>query len=356
MNSFDSVIAEITEKISEEFPQIKEILEKAQKGELSEEQALGLMMGFTNENPTIANKIAHIFMEKAKDSDELESDTEIFLMPQQGKVEGKGENSFYDMIWEDRSSEGKRARFNPQYESYLAERLQFDGDAPELRTGPMDKDTVPAVDVIAQSRNPIVVGDQLKRASDQVREEQNSLEEKHTKEIEERLSDETAITKTSTELDRSQIPQPKGYESGKLPVPREIEEMSSAELLCLSKDIKRENIWNVLATTQGRRSVGGVIAEIVKERLATHNIKVKVNPLGVGKVMSVAHWTITIKSAKEIQDNFALIETCAYSLAYNLAKSMKEDYDPEVVYSLHIKTINEYSVREVGWGARIMLE
>ena len=65
---------------------------------------------------------------------------------------------------------------------------------------------------------------------------------------------------------------------------------------------------------------------------------------------------MTIKGARELQDNFSFLETCAYSLAYNLIKNMKDDYDPSVEYSLHIKTINDYSIREIGWGARIMLE
>jgi hypothetical protein len=360
--SFEKVIEKITDTISAEFPQIKEILDRAYKGEITEEQALGEMMNYTNANPSIANKIAEIFMSNASDSGEetLESANEIFVMPKQYSVESAESDlkpSLYDMIWEDRSDQGKRARFNPQYESYLVERLQFDGDAPELRTSVMDKDTVPAVDVVAQSRNPIVVGDQLKKASDQVRAEQDQLEEEYTKQIAEKTeSGEFALTKTSTELDRSSIPQPLGYESGKLPVPREIEEMSSDQLLCLSEDIKRENIWKVLATTQGRRSVTSIITQIVKEQLEKHDYKVRVDLNATGRVMSVAHWTITIKSASELQENFSLLETCAYSIAYNLMRNLKDEFDPSVTYSLHLKTINEYSVREVGWGARLMLE
>lgn len=355
-DNFGDVIATITERISEDFPEIREILDKAQRGDLSEEQALGEMMIFTQKNPAIANKIAEIFMENAKDSTELEDDDEVFLMARQGAKEVSEKKSVFDTVWEDRSEQGQRARFNPQYESYLAERLQFDKDIPELRTLPMDKGVMPAVDVIATSPNLAVVGDQLKRASSQVRAEQDTLEEEYTKQLSDKLTSGTEITKTSTELDRSQIPQPKGYESGKLPVARDISEMSSDELICLSEDIRRENIWEVISTTQGRRSMGGVLAQIIKEKLEDHNIKVKIDPNGTGKVMSMAHWTMTIKGAKELQDNFSFIETCAYSLAYNLIRNMKEDYDPNLEYSLHITTINEYSIREIGWGARIMLE
>lgn len=355
-DNFGDVIAKITDRISEDFPEIKKILDKAQKGEMSDEQALGEMMIFTQENPTIANKIAEIFMENAQDSDELEGDEEVFLMAKQGAKEVSEKSTVFDTVWEDRSEQGKRARFNPQYEGYLAERLQFDKDIPELRTLPMDKDIMPAVDVLATSPNLAVVGDQLKRASVQVRKEQDTLEEEYTKQLSAKLEDSTEITKISTELDRSQIPQPQGYESGKLPVAREITEMSSDELICLSEDIRRENIWEVISTTQGRRSMSGVVAQIVKEKLGDHNIQVKIDPDGTGRVMSMAHWTMTIKGAKELQDNFSFIETCAYSLAYNLIRNMKEGYDPNIEYSLHIKTINEYSIREIGWGARIMLE
>jgi hypothetical protein len=355
-NNFGDVIATITDKISEDFPEIREILAKAQRGELSEEQALGEMMIFTQNNPTIANKIAEIFMENAQDSTELEDEDEVFLMAKQGAKEVTDKKSVFDTVWEDRSDQGKRARFNPQYESYLAERLQFDKDIPELRTLPMDKDVMPAVDVIATSPNLAVVGDQLKRASVQVRAEQDTLEEEYTKQLSDKLEIGTEITKISTELDRSQVPQPKGYESGKLPVAREISEMGSDELICLSEDIRRENIWEVISTTQGRRSMSGVLAQIIKEKLGDHNIKVRIDPNGTGKVMSMAHWTMTIKGAKELQDNFSFVETCAYSLAYNLVTNMKKDYDPNIEYSLHITTINEYSIREIGWGARLMLE
>ena len=355
-DNFGDVIATITDKISEDFPEIREILDKAQRGELSEEQALGEMMIFTQKNPTIANKIAEIFMENAQETTELEDEDEIFLMAKQGGKEIADKKSVFNTVWEDRSDQGKRARFNPQYESYLVERLQFDKDIPELRTLPMSKDTIPAVDVVATSPNLAVVGDQLKRASSQVREEQDTLEEEYTKQLSDKLESGTEITKVSTELDRSQIPQPKGYESGKLPVARKISEMGSDELICLSEDIRRENIWEVISTTQGRRSMSEVLAQIIKEKLGDHNIKVKIDPNGTGKVMSMAHWTMTIKGAKELQDNFSFVETCAYSLAYNLVRNMKEDYDPNIEYSLHITTINEYSIREIGWGARLMLE
>ena len=355
-DNFGDVIAKITDKISEDFPEIREILDRAQSGSMSEEQALGEMMIFTQNNPEIANKIAEIFMENAQGDVELEDEDEVFLMAKQGVKEVTEKSSVFDTVWEDRSEQGERARFNPQYESYLAERLQFDKDIPELRTLPMDKDTTPAVDVIATSPNLAVVGDQLKRASGQVRAEQDTLEEEYTKQLSDKLTSGTEITKASTELDRSQIPQPQGYESGKLPVAREISEMGSDELICLSEDIRRENIWEVISTTQGRRSMSGVVAQIIKEKLGDHNIKVKIDPNAQGRVMSMAHWTMTIKGAKELQDNFSFIETCAYSLAYNLIRNMKEDYDPNIEYSLHIKTINEYSIREIGWGARIMLE
>lgn len=357
--SFDKVMDQITSEISDEFPEIGLILERASGGEITDEQALAEMMRYTNANPEIANRIANIFLENAKQEEEvMETDSEIFVMPKQYPTKSVDNDnslkpSLYDKIWEDRSEQGKIARFNPQYEGYLAERLQFDGDAPELRTSTMDKDTVPAVDVVAISRNPIVVGDQLRKASDQVRAEQDKLEEEYTKKISGQI-ESTELVKPNTELDRSQIPQPVGYESGKLPVPRNVEEMSSDELLCLSKDIKRENIWKVLSTTQGRRSVSSVIANMVVERLAEYNIDVVLDDNAEGRVVSSAYWTCLIKSSREIQDQFSLLETAAFSIAYNVKRNMKEDVDPNKTLYLSVRSVNEYSVREVGWGARLI--
>ena len=350
---FNSILAKITKEISAEFPEIKIILESASKGELSEQEALAKLMVFTKENPIVANKIAEIFMENANPDGEIETHDEIIVVPP--KPPTKKDNADISTVWEDRSAENKRARFNPQYESALVERLQFDNDVPELRTGALPKDAKPAVPVVTDSRNPVIVGDQLKKASEEVRKEADELTQKYLSKLK---SENTDLVKkeNNTELDIFSAPQPKGYEAGKLPVARNVKGISIKDLINLSNKERKENVWGFISTTQGRRSITKVMSEIVEERLSLKGIEVKCGEITTGgKLHSSANWIFSIKSASEVQDRFSFIETASYSIAYHLISNMK-DHEQGNIYTLEITPINSYSSREVGWGARLILE
>lgn len=350
---FNSILAKITKEISGQFPEIKVILEKASAGEITEQVALSKLMQFTKENPIVANKIAQIFMENANPDSEIETNDEIIVVPP--KLSPSNKKTDTSAIWEDRSDQNKRARFNPQYESALLERLQFDNDIPELRTGPLPKDAKPAVPVITTSRNPVVVGDQLKKASEQVRKEADALTDQYISKL--KGEDGSIVpTEKGTELDISSVPQPQGYEPGKAAVARNIKGISIKDLINLSNKERKENVWGFISTTQGRRSITTVMSDIVSERLSLKGINVECGSITTGgKLHSSANWVFSIKSASEIQDRFSVIETASFSIAHHLARNMK-DHDENNVYTLEITPINSYSSREVGWGARLILE
>ena len=261
-------------------------------------------------------------------------------------------------IWEDRSDQNKRARFNPQYEGYLIERLQFDGDIPELRTGPMPDGATPAVPVETKATNPVVIGSLLKSASEIVHEEIKTLTEEHRAKLEEKSEAGTLeLTNTYTGLTHSEVPQPKGYEIGKLADFKRIEEPTGSELSSLTLKERRELVWGFISTSQGRRSVTETMKEIVSDQLAKKGLAVTVRDTPVsGRVVSASHWSFSIEGAYEIQDRFSFVETASYSLSHALKRNLKEDTDPDLPIYLEIETINVYSAREVGWGARLMQE
>ncbi|MFA6235210.1 MAG: hypothetical protein WC824_13630, partial [Bacteroidota bacterium] len=69
------------------------------------------------------------------------------------------------------SPHGGIPRLNPLYEAQLVERAQFDGDIPELRTGPLPEDVLPAVSVETEAHSPVAIGEMLRIAALDVQED-----------------------------------------------------------------------------------------------------------------------------------------------------------------------------------------
>ena len=362
------VMDSITKKLTAKYPQIKEVLENAQKGDVSEQEALSMMMKMTAENPEIASVVASLFMEETEKTSEIEGEEETIYVaspaPSPISVVEKAQPITLEalsQIWEDRSAEGKVSRFNPLYESALIERLQFDGDAPELRTGPLVEGT-PAVPVETTARSGVALGMQLKTASSEIEEEIQKLTDTHRREIQDQYNDPNmaAITKTHntyTGLTSKELPQPKGYEAGKLPEKREVGNPTGSELSSLTAKERREMMWGFISTTQGRRSVIEIMKEIITERLSINGIEVVTQEkLSEGQVLASGHWTFTISGMSDIQDRFSFIETASYALAFQLKKNLEYKLGDEEIPEgmiLDVSAVNAYSLREVGWGARL---
>lgn len=210
-------------------------------------------------------------------------------------------------------------RLNPKYEAYLAERLQFDGDIPELRTENLPRGNKPSVPVNTQSKNPTMIGSQLEQASEKILEQFRSVST-------------TALTKTDD---------PEDYQRGQLPVAQTVEGLSAKEYFALTPVEKKEHTWRFISTTQGRVSAVPVIADVLLEMLTK---KKHVISYGKGSEMVREHiWTLSlVDGANSTQSHFSYIDIVARSFVRDFEAGVKGK-------TFTIDPINRVADRLFGW-------
>lgn len=216
-------------------------------------------------------------------------------------------------------------RLNPKYEAYLIERIQFDGDAPELRTGATIQDGGrPAVPVKTSSRNPVGIGSQLKEASESVQSEMKSIAQKST--------------------DLVTMKDPVGYERGKLPTLRETSTITAKEFMALSVTERKELTWGFISTTQGRVSAVPVISDYVKELFEERGINLT---YGKGNELRRYEWVLTLGDGHQsTQQNFSYIDIAAKAFV----RDYSSDPDNAKVERFYIEPINRVADRLFGWA------
>jgi hypothetical protein len=204
-------------------------------------------------------------------------------------------------------------RLNPLYEAKIAERVQFDGDAPELRTGDLPQGSSPAVPVNTNNQHPSLIGAELKTASVQVQTEMKALSE------------------NSTDLAVSSDPQ--GYQRGQMPVPIRVQ---SASLLSMTREEKKQNTWHFISTTQGRNSAVPLI-----ERNLVKSLGVQ-----VGKVDTLLYeWVVDISSgAESTHEGFDYIGL----VSSIFERVLQEKFDNDLI--IKVSSVNDIPSRKVGWA------
>lgn len=216
---------------------------------------------------------------------------------------------FDDLVYE--NEQGVK-QLNPIYQALIAERLQFDGDIPELRTGPLPEGGMPAVPVKTSSRSLVALGSQLETASERVQ----------------------ALTTGSTTAIAS-------YKAGQPAQFQEVEVPSN--LLALSREKKQTLAFKAISSTQGRNSATLVILGILKSRFPKLTF--------VEKIENPNHefrWTFTISQSGSTNTNFSAIDNAAFCLGNKLQRLAK---GAEKVSVRAIHTIQE---RSVGWSLSIL--
>lgn len=216
-------------------------------------------------------------------------------------------------------------RLNPKYEAYLIERIQFDGDAPELRTGAtIQEGGRPAVPVQTSTRNPVGIGAQLKEASESVQSEMKSIAQKAT--------------------DLVTMKDPVGYERGKLPTLRETESLTAKEFMALSVIERKELTWGFISTTQGRVSAVPVLSDYVKELFDERGIDLD---YGKGNELRRYEWVLTLSDGHQsTQQNFSYIDIAAKAFV----RDYSSDPDNAKVGKFYIEPINRIADRLFGWA------
>lgn len=244
---------------------------------------------------------------------------------------------------------------NPLMEAAIAERASLDGDAPELRSGPLPEDGYPAVPVLTDTMDPVVLGMQLEIASVEVAEEIRLQVVAHadtcaqimTRVVED-AAKEGMNVKHAIEVAKKGLPAVptgvKGYEAGSLPKLRKASGIPTAALSVLSDEQRRHYAYKALSTTQGRVSLTGVIEKGVIDYLRAHNINAV-----AGKphddVATITMWTAVLWGADDLSDGFNPITTAIHSMCSDVMESIIGH--AEVCIS--VSPYNGIADRRFGW-------
>jgi len=240
---------------------------------------------------------------------------------------------------------------NPLAEAALMERLQFDEDIPESRTGSLPEGGRPAVPVDTKVRNPVLLGAMLRGASDSTLKVITSNKEEARKALCKAQEEAgSALVLAETDLDH---PDPEGYVRGSLPVPVKVSE----DLPMVSEKEEREFAWAVRSTTQGRRSALQPIQGLIIERLRKNGFLV--GPVDYQEtrpsqeVLAVARWSMHLSSDKgAVQPKFAIIDVAARALAQHLLEECPDEVPAAL--GVEVRVSDRIADRDVGWVARLV--
>lgn len=338
--TFDPQVAEALAAAIDELPvEIKDILDKAKSGDMSEQDAMRNLMEAVAGDPKMAGAFQAIMMQRLAPLRDAPVPSEAFVP---------------------RGGQGM-PRLNPLMEAALIERAQFDGDMPELRTGPMHPDETPAIPIKTTVRDPVGLGLMLKKAGEKRKAELENQAAERRRLVEERIAanpDTLALMNTAgldLELAGSADTDLAGYRRGELPKPMSIARPSGATLAKMSDAERHEMAWRFLSTTQGRRSAIDIIRELVATFLGKHFTVVqrdfdpkapRVQPL------AYAEWKIALEGKGATQPAFSLVDVSSKVLGTRLLAGLDGNFPDKAV--LEVESINAIADREVGWMARLL--
>ena len=324
MSDLDTALADLTARLSEDMPEVGAILARSRAGEISELEALDALTRLVAERPALAQALqAHAMAAFAP----LREDTGGVLF-----------HSGVGLV-----------KMNPLVEAALVERLQFDGDAPELRTGPLPEGVVPAVSVTSTARDPAVLGSLLKRASLDLEEEIRAHEKARLLSVDMALvplADGAleAIAQGSAETDHP------AYRRGEVPAPLAVEAPDATCLASMTVSQRQEAAWLLISTTVGRRTIRDGLFPMVQGLLAD-----KGYPTNIGKgtlPLAVQEWDVNLSHLGSVQAHFAIMDVAAAALAKGLTHQLKTKGTPGNLY-LAVAAINTVSDRVDGWRATV---
>jgi len=336
----DEALRRATDAVTAALPEVADIIDRARSGQLTEEQVVA-------ELTTLVAVGGHDLHLRLRD----------IVVPPPG----------------DRGL----PRLNPTYESALSERALFDGDIPQLRFGPMPRGATPAVPVDTDARDPAAIGVMLGDAASQVSAEADRLETEAARQLAdaaetgdwtralahipedvrvELMPALAGVTRAGDlpidVLRRDLVPDPAGYERGRVPALRTVAEPTGAALATMSAEDRGAAAWRFLSTSQGRRSATRTIATMVEAHMRGDGFDVTAShgvPDHRVEVLAHAEWSVNLSGPNGTQPGFAFVDTAARALATRLGRDLAP-----IAYTLEVATVDTVDVRRVGWAARLV--
>lgn len=337
----DEVMRDLTAKLREVAPEFGDVLDATR--DMTETEAVEALLVFQREHPEVVQRIEAFALSTLEATRALMRPSDIVIPPPSGVG---------------------LPRLDPAYEAYLQERIQFDGDIPEMRFGAIPQEARPAVPVDTSALDPVVVGMMLDAASREVADEVGRIEaervETVTRLLEGATEEEAALVladpATLVKLDRDSLPDPVGYERGQVPALRQVAEPEGWGLMTLTPEQRQQYAWKTLSTTQGRRSMVRVIRDLLSGGLRNDGYVVDVSEGELrstkpGEVRAYAEWTMNLTGPNATQASFAFADVAWRSLLHTLEDAVTPE---EGALTLEVATVNMVDVRRVGFCARLL--
>jgi hypothetical protein len=255
--------------------------------------------------------------------------------------------------------EDRLPALNPLYAAQIVERLQFDGDIPELRQTSLPPGAQPAVPVDTEALNPVALGQMLKDASEGVKREVEDL--RHPLKSFDGgpgiglIHPPSASGHISTDFPLAQIdvPDPEGYQRNTYPALRKQIGPSGSELATFSEEERHLLAWKALSSTQGRRSSVSPIRKHLLLNLAKSGLSVQMGKVE-GEPLVEREWVMKIDGPKGLQSNFSPVSTARAALLKGLLENLPEEHRESPLF-LVVHTVDTISDRIVGWSASLYL-
>lgn len=350
-------VRRLTEALAGEHPEIAEIVEKLQLGITSEVEAMKQLMALVQEHPHLAKRVEALAEEAFAP---LRAPTpEDPLITDLGVATGHWADVYAENVPLTYTKD-KITALNPLMDAAIHERVQFDGDAPELRSGPLPEGGTPAVPVVTTARNPVFLGKQLEEASldvtKAIEQVQLAAIQEHEDQVAMALLDDPDRPADMVRAEPMLPTRPTGvpgYEAGQLPVPRQVTGPTGSALARMSPEERQQAAYKALSTTQGRRSALSVIEDQVLWGLSAGGHPMEARPPSrVTDVPVYAEWTVKLSGAVASQSQFSFLDVAAKALIQKLLPQLAEATIADPV--LEIIAVNTVDVRQVGWAARVV--
>jgi hypothetical protein len=334
-------------------PELVNIVRDFRQGVITEKEAMKRVYGLSARHPEF-QKAVESEMFKAFELDS--HSTSLAKFPARENLLERWGFEEEDLAYKPFPDRPNYAMMHPLLMGMIAELLQFDGDIPELRTGKLPEGGSPAVPVLTESRDPVMIGALLKEASQEVASElmlARSEHEANVGELAEAMGAEGANS-LPMKLESERGVAVQGYAPGQKAQMRRVEPPSSIDVARMPFKERQELAHKALTSTQGRRSAVPVISTMVLDSLHSEGYAgVRLGEDGTA-VAAEAEWIIMIDGGKgERNPNFNFIDTAARSISAKLRRSLAGQSSRYTPLRLSIKPVNNISDRRVGWRATL---
>jgi len=221
---------------------------------------------------------------------------------------------------------------NPLMEAAIAERASLDGDVPEARSGPIPEGGYPAVPVLTDAMDPVVVGMQLEKASQEVEEEIRLQMEDHSStcglilsRVETEATEQGIGVSRALEVAKKNLPAiptgVKGYKAGAVPALRKAQHVPATTLAALSDEQRRGYSYKALATSQGRTSLSGVIEKGSIDYLRAHSLNAVAGEPHPDTAVTTK-WTVVLWGAEDLAEGFNPITVAIHSMCSDVMETI----------------------------------